>query len=202
MDVDESWWGNYKYRAFNISRTDSASLNGNFTEAMDALTIYVPQGTPVAKTIDYSANDGEILTANGKDINNFKLLDLMPVIGFYNSSETTTPTVRVPHDLNNQFVTCDGLTKAMLPEGAVIIVDAGYKCRPDAWKNGTKTAAADRPDSVGSSDKVTVIEVTSDWWGDFDVRGLNVSTFDSSNVTQASYEILGHIRVYVPNVES
>lgn len=43
VDVDSSWWGVYKFAAFNVCYTPTAAALENFDVAHTALTIYVPK---------------------------------------------------------------------------------------------------------------------------------------------------------------
>ena len=197
VDIDAEWWGNYKYRAFNIAKVGTPALKGEFSQALDAFTIYVPQGTPLATTPDYSSGDEALLTANGKNISEMKQLDLLPIIGFYNSTITTTPILQTPSSLNNKFVSSDVLTRATLPVGSVIIIDKDYQCRPDAWVSGTKTTS--RPATVSAKTETTVINVTSEWWGNYDALTLITAKIGMPEIHQTPYEVFKHVRVYVPN---
>ena len=197
VDVDDAWWGNYKYRAFNIAKVGTPALNGEFSKALDAFTIYVPQGTPLATTPNYSSGDESLLLANGKNINEMKQLDLLPIIGFYNSTVNTTPVIQTPSSLNNKFVSSDVLTMATLPVGSVIIIDKDYQCRPDAWVLGNKTTT--RPPIVSAKTETTIINVTSEWWGNYNALTLITAKIGTPEIDQTPYEAFKHVRVYVPN---
>ena len=41
--VNDGWWGNYNYRAFNVSTVDETSLDGKVNEAVEHFRIYVPK---------------------------------------------------------------------------------------------------------------------------------------------------------------
>ena len=41
--VTDGWWGNYNYRAFNISKTNNESLNGKTNDAKAHFRIYLPK---------------------------------------------------------------------------------------------------------------------------------------------------------------
>ena len=40
--IDEAWWGDYNYRAFNLSKTDSSDICTDFEESCTHFRIYVP----------------------------------------------------------------------------------------------------------------------------------------------------------------
>ena len=42
VKVTDEWWGNYLYRAFNVSKTDGTTLTSCADEAINAFNIYVP----------------------------------------------------------------------------------------------------------------------------------------------------------------
>jgi|GEM_PF-506912 len=43
VTVTEEWWGNFKYRAFNVGKGVDLSVNNGYTAAKAALKIYVPK---------------------------------------------------------------------------------------------------------------------------------------------------------------
>lgn len=54
--VDEDWWSNYIYRAFNLSKVGGGVLTGDaYTAALASFKIYVPKPKPAPLTITPSA---------------------------------------------------------------------------------------------------------------------------------------------------
>ena len=200
IDVDEAWWGNYKYRAFNISKVGTSSLNGRYIDAVDAFQIYVPKETPVTSLPSTTETDKTILSNNGKNIDEMKRFNFTPVIGFYNCTLTTTPEIQITHEWNNRFVSSDALTKTQLPVGSVIIIDKGWQCRPDGWVGTQKTTS--RPEIVYARTNATVISVTDEWWSDFTIRALIIAQIGNPNpdLNENPYSALEHVRIYVPNI--
>lgn len=199
IDVDNAWWENYKYRAFNIAKIGTPYLTGKFSEAVDALKIYVPNGTPVTTLPSTMETDKTILNDNGKNIDDMKRFVFTPVIGFYNCTLTTTPEIQVSHAWNNRFVSSNALTKTQLPVGSVIIIDEGWQCRPDGWIGEQKTSA--RPEIVYARTETTIISVTDEWWADFTIRALIIAKIGNPNpdLNDNPYSALEHVRIYVPN---
>ncbi len=51
MEVDEAWWKDYQYRAFNISKTNLADISQEVEETASHFRIYIPKkGTPAPQT--------------------------------------------------------------------------------------------------------------------------------------------------------
>lgn len=200
IEVNDAWWGNYKYRAFNIAKIGTPSLTGKFSDAVDAFQIYVPKGTPTTTLPSSYETDKTILNDNGKNIDDMKKFVFTPlVIGFYNCNLTETPVIQVTNDWNDRFVSSDALTKNQLPVGSIIIIDEGWQCRPDGWAGTQKTAS--RPEIVYARKGVTVISVTDEWWGNFTIRALIIAKIGNPNpnINDNPYSVLEHVRVYVPN---
>jgi len=69
--VDEAWWGDYNYRAFNISSINGTSLTGNTDAAIAAFRIYVPKNlVEVFGVVVDSPADGMISVVWGNPGNN------------------------------------------------------------------------------------------------------------------------------------
>jgi hypothetical protein len=41
--IDEAWWGDYNYRAFNLSKADLSDICTDFEESITHFRIYVPE---------------------------------------------------------------------------------------------------------------------------------------------------------------
>ena len=177
--VDEAWWGNYTYRAFQIQNNDSSKrytadgasyswdLRKNFDEAKNALRIYVPKSRYIEL--------------------NFKL-------GYWDS--TSSPRLATGSELAKQFVATQMFTRETLPIGSVIEIDSGYKYRPDGWITlDTKNSASTRPQNVTA----TSVTVTEEWWGSFTYRGFNISKIAQSDISDSYPDVASHFRIYAPN---
>ena len=141
-------------------------------------------------------NDAALFTASGLDISSYTPVELGMSTGtFYNSTKSfglRTSADGESASLLSKFSGSSVFTKTQLPEGTVIIVDSGYRYRPDGWKDGsTLTGSSARPANV--SQNFTVID--NDWWGDLTLRGFNLSKTDDSAMTDGDNT---HLRIYVP----
>lgn len=174
--VDEKWWGDYTLRAFNLQNNDtvvngnSLDLRENFDTAKNKLRIYVPKPK---KTYYYEA-------------------DIEWSLGFY-SSEGTSYQINTTASNSNQFIATQIFTRETLPVGSIIEVDSGYKYRPEGWTE-LGTATSPRPDTVSDAR----IEVTEEWWGDFNYRAFNVCTSSYSDISQIQNDVASHFRILIP----
>ncbi len=126
------------------------------------------------------------------DLDNYTLIDYEPTgSAFYNSKINSALNTTASNA--NQFVASKIFTKADLPVGTIIEVDAGYRYRPEGWTalDATNTT---RPANVSTA-RVIVDEA---WWGDYNYRGFNISATDSSDISAITDEVVSHFRIYVP----
>lgn len=193
IEITEQWWEGFTSRAFNISRLGAPSLDGKQPEAVEAFRIYVPENTPEETVPSHYEDDKTLFSSNGLDIENFTQMKTLPVNGFYNSSiyadqrnEYSTPS------LSPKFICFIPFTKETLPVGSVIVCDSGWQYRPDAWTGNVKNPS--RPANV--SKNFTVADEA--WWGNYVIRGFNVSRTNSAAINQSPYSAAEHVRIYVP----
>lgn len=188
--VDESWWGDFTVRGFNVAKEGNPALSED--EAADLLNhihIYVPvmdmSGYKLldlkSTGTDSEGNPGGATEAaywNTGDVNNHSILTM----GAGNSK---------------QFVATALLTEEDMPVGSIIEVDAGWQYRPERWINFGERQE-NRPDNSKASRTV----VDESWWDPYTVRGFNISTTDAADLTGRLDEALAHFRIYVPVGES
>ena len=125
----------------------------------------------------------------GLDINDYELLDWEPnPLYCWNASKSTKAgkSASMP-----QFTASKKFTKAELPTGTVIVVDEGYKYRPDGWQEIDKVLSGTRPSATTAP--FTVVD--EEWWGDFNYRGFNISKASGSD--PATAEDATHFRIYI-----
>ena len=194
VEVDENWWGNYTYRAFNISSTSGQSLMYKMKDAFDAFSIYVPKDLYKEPVVSVNQNDKSLFELKSLDINNYELYDYDYYNGFYNSSVYNHLYIEYNNEsLSNKFICTEGFNKETLPVGSVLIVDSGYRYRPDAWVGTTITSS--RPNNVTTN----FVIVDEAWWGDYTLKGFNISKTDNSLINNIPYEAASHFRIYIPN---
>ncbi len=154
--------------------------------------------TTVTAEEPHKLTDAEIFASLGCNINAYTEIDwLLALHAYYNSSSATIPFELISSanstasNLPN-FIASHRFTKETLPVGSVIILDAGYKYRPEGWvdENYVSTGST-RPANVTSN----AVAVTDAWWGDFTFRAFNFTAMAARTMTMADAK---HLRIYVP----
>lgn len=191
VEIDESWWGDYTIRAFNISSTSGNKLV-DMKEAIDAFSIYVPKDTNIEIDTSLDIDDTELFKTNSLDISNYVNYKYTFQNGFYNSNGETSPEIHYVGSLATQFICTETFTKENLPIGSVLVIDDGYQYRPDAWEGNQINN--NRPANV--KEEFTVVDEA--WWANYTVKGFNISKTNGSAVNQIPYEIVAHFRIYLP----
>ena len=134
--------------------------------------------------------DTALMAANGLDITDFELLDWEPTVGAYYNSQSKidmyTGDTTAP-----KYIASKLLYKADLPVGSVIILDSGYSYRPEGWITAS-TKNSTRPAKV--TDNFTKVDET--WWGNYTIRGFNLSSA-SSNIVMTESDASA-LRIYIP----
>ena len=140
------------------------------------------------------------------DYSRYKRLDLELVASaywnpthnqFYN--ELITKEKEPAKDNFKQYISSGRrFTQEDIPVGSIIELDAGYKYRPDGWKDDGKQALP----RVLEVEKASV-NVDAAWWGDFKYRTFNISTVNDAagnkaDISQRLEEVKDKVRVYVP----
>ena len=144
-------------------------------------------------TTAVSSSDKSLFKTNGVDISNYRMLSLnITPNRFYNSTKSFG--LEPANDPNSpNFSATQIFSKAEIPVGSIIIVDSGYRYRPEGWKDSTtKNTSSTRPGNVSD----TFVTVNEAWWGNFNLRGFNLS---KTNGTAMTANDSSHIRIYVPN---
>ena len=188
--VDEDWWGDFNYRAFNISKVTGSEPATE--EDIKHFNIYVRKDRVIPEPEAPTAplTDEELFKKAGLDINNYETVDWEPKLLYcWNASKSIKAgkSASMP-----QFTASKKFTKAELPTGTVIIVDDGYKYRPDAWEKEDEVLSGTRPSATTT--RFTVVDDA--WWGDFNYRGFNISKETGSE--PATEEDITHFRIYIP----
>jgi hypothetical protein len=124
-------------------------------------------------------NGGEYTLLDWKNLGN----------GYYYSIDGIG--LKTNNGTSDNYIASEIFTKEDLPEGSIIILDEGYEYRPEGWKTESSKNTA-RPEKVSSS----AVAVNEKWWGDFTLRGFNLSYKGAK--TSVSPEIADHLRIYVP----
>lgn len=190
--VNADLYTKYNFIAFNISKKDGSNIT--LKDGM-AFRIYVPKAEKEAPVMTEA--DKEYLTSKGLNPDNYEKLDLgYELFAYYNSTSGTTSNI-----LNSRISTANNLinflgtriiTKAELPAGSVIRLDAGYQYRPERFVELGK-APAKRGDNVKTAGHVIVDDA---WWGTHNYVGFNVAFDGNSKIV--SNETGTHFVIYVP----
>lgn len=126
------------------------------------------------------------------DLSRYELLELeWTAFGFWNSSDAVARIVK-NGDNCVQYYATRMLTREDLPVGSVIILEKGWKYRPEGWEK-----VGSRPGNV----KTERVEVTEEWWGSYTTRAFNLSKADGSSLVDVSEdEVTAAFIIYVPKV--
>ena len=168
VKADDSWWGVFNYRAFNIGRTDGAKITA---DELSHFGIYVPKS-------DYTELDWE---PNPNT--------------YYWSTENPATYLYTTGDNAKHFISSKLFSKDELPNGTIIVIDKGYQYRPDGWQNLTDKNTNERPANVTGS---TIIVDDSWWsdynYRGFNIAVEGAKT----DITNIADEVASHFRIYVP----
>ena len=205
--IDSAWWGDFNYRAFNISSTTDKTVMT--ADDVKAFQVYVPNApaasepTQPEKPAGNPAKDAkttdEAMTLAGYDLTKYTKVDITEYLhNYYNSTSSAVLQNSGNGSASNYtyFWATQKFTKADLPDGTVIVVLNGYQYRPEGWQTeSSKNTNSSRPGNVlGSANTVTVVD--SDWWGNFNYRGFNLAKQGNSvNVSADDYTAFA---IYVP----
>lgn len=141
--------------------------------------------------------DAEIFESFGLNIAAYKKMDwVLEVEAYYNSASTTIPFDLISHanstasNLKN-FIASHRFTRETLPVGSVIIVDEGYRYRPERWIDENYVATSSNRPTNSTENTV----VTDEWWGEYGYRAFNLSATQTKTMTAQD---AAHMRIYVP----
>lgn len=183
VDVTEEWWGDYIYRAFNLAKTNNASLTGVDEETvLSALKLYVPEDLYVEKSEPDLEND-------------YELVDLELTGGFYDSTLATnynTPITDNAALSSKFFASKTRFTKDTLPVGSVIVLEAGWQYRPEAWTSDTQQ------DSRPGNTTAQITIVTEEWWHGLQYRAFNISKIGLPVLTGQEGAARAALKIYIP----
>ena len=126
----------------------------------------------------------------GLDINDYEAIDWEPKLLYcWNASNSVKAS---KNSSMPQFTASKKFTKEELPIGTVIVVDEGYKYRPDAWHKIDEPLSGTRP----SATTVPFTVVDEEWWAEYNYSAFNISKVTGSD--PATEEDITHFNIYVP----
>lgn len=199
--VDDAWWGEWNYRAFNISNSAKTSLVGATEAAHEAFAVFVPKlDTSTASLID-------ILVTAGYDPSDYTRIDVgYTDFAYYQSNTDYKSNLRTVasdgwNTIISDFVATRILTRAELPDGTLIVQKSGRQYRPEGWtdldvKNSTRSDICTE----------SIVTVDDSWWGSYIYRGFNLAfspRVDLAESEDAPENLCGQVRdgfgIFVPN---
>lgn len=218
--VDASWWDNETERAFNISLISGAKILAySLEDVSNIFKIYVPKSAlelnkpetpdiPVEPDTPETPDDDkvyikssncveEIVTINGKQYRALTVDALGLIKRAYYFSQSMGPTIYSTTDGTSKAYFATGIfTKDNLPDGAMIWVDSGWQYRPEGWiDETTKNSSSTRPGNIST----TYVAIDEAWWGNWTIRGFNISQKGDSDITDlTNEEIYSHFKIYIP----
>ena len=133
--VDAAWWGNYNYRAFNVSKTDGSSFaEGDVDTVADAFRIYVPKqkGKISITAMDKASGTMDIRVENAKGIvavASYNGNKSVGAVRFYTTDEiAAAPTVSYQTDAEYTNIYCWRSLETMEPAAdKVSTIDLGKR---------------------------------------------------------------------------
>ena len=198
IEVTDSFWSGYTYRAFNIFKAGKTELKGQYDQIFDSFHVYVPNdkvGDLKVKGVNDKYDADKLAMKNVLvNIDAFERLHLDPITGFYKCDSYYELTNSYVDDTAKKFLCTRPFyaSNGDLPENTVIIVDSGYQWRSDCW--GDHGSYSPRPNNV--SNLVTMLD--ANFWSGFRRRTFNVSSTSGGYVNQNYIDFFNHLRIYVP----
>ena len=134
----------------------------------------------------------ETIKRKSYDLSNYTELEWTPITNAYldsqKSSEAITDDSNAP-----KYITTKIFTRDELPNGTLLVIDEGYMYRPEGWVTLDSKNEV-RPDNVA----LNIVEVTDEWWGDYNYRAFNISTIGAKDISNRVDEVAGYFRIYLP----
>ena len=201
------------YDGYHLSR-DLGRYVAGLTLVKQLLNVDIDNIDFVPETINKNAKKVAIESANNAVKNQFEVtqsafkeepsidfslynqIDLgLTQFAYWNSTQSTyfNQLIDGSIDKANQyrFHATKRFNKGELPVGSLIVIEEGYKYRPEAWKN--EGVQSSRPKEVSTS----IVEVSDKWWGDYIYRAFNISS--SSGISlQNDDNALTALKIYIP----
>ena len=205
--VTEDWWGDWNYRAFNLSKKGNPVLQeAEMAKMSGVFAIFVPNDPdaeiptlPGDAKIEVDLD--KILKDAGYDPGKYEILDYgVTFYAYYYSCQSPNVISKAGGSTAsniNQFATTSAkFTKDDIPTGSLIVIADGYQYRPEGWKTLTSTnTSAERPGNVTEA----VTEVTEEWWGKWTYRAFNIARAGNPNLSDEQMkELDGVLFILVP----
>ena len=146
-----------------------------------------------------SVEGGEIIPGTGTtpDVGyeDYERLDWHPTLGYWFSQDSGEKAYTLNTSQKLYISSGVRFTKEDIPVGSIIVVKEGYQYRPDGWNTETANTTGVRPGET----KESIIHVDEAWWGNYILRGFNVSRVGKPVLSEADYaEFREAFIIYVP----
>jgi len=134
-------------------------------------------------------------------LSGYTLLDTgLTQCAYWNSTDSSRYQIQITGNstAKKNYATVQ-LTREDIPVGSVIVLEEGWKYRPDGWINPEeRQATSGRPAEV----KDLWVKVTEEWWGDFTVRAFNINKVAGGSLESVDVSAIADaFRIYVPMEE-
>ncbi len=214
VKVDDKWWGDFKYRAFSITKTGAENVltAEEMAKLPAVMTIFVPTH------LDDTDNADDAAQKAGYDLSKYTKLDLsvaftsywhsgqasnLPklVYGTIKSANKFPSKLFDGNDTAKKYAATRIFEKSEIPNGSLIVAVKGYQYYPDAWTTlDTPNLDGTRPAVVKASDKDSIVVVDDAWWGIFNYRGFDIGRVSSpAEPTPLQQSMLADkFAIYVP----
>ena len=142
----------------------------------------------------WKVTDSEYPTKPLFDADQYTAIDMeWTPLGYWHSTQDEKHH-EIITNYSTKFYASKMFTKEELPVGSIIILQEGWKYRPEAWKDSGKLTTT-RPKNVS----LEMVTVTEEWWGDYINRAFNLSKTDESSLSDVPAEqIEAALTIYVP----
>lgn len=194
--IDSGWWGEFKYRSFNIAKIGNPALTDAEQAAIRTkFAIFVPK----PGTVVNDPTCDEIVEAAGKSVSDYVKIPLnITHNAYYYSGDAANASKLLKlsdnYSTGKYFSATRIFPKAYLPNGTLIVVRSGYMYRPEAW-TALNAKTTSRPGETSTS----LVEVDDAWWGSFNYRAFNLRNTAKTELTADDYAgIENGFCIYVP----
>ena len=144
----------------------------------------------------FSVTDSQfdVETVFGFDAADYDVLEYTLTQGFYNATDKNNvyKIITADANLSHKFYATERFTVDTLPVGSLIVLQAGWTYRPEAWtKNVVQTA---RP----AETTMRLVEVTLEWWSGYTYRAFNIAKVGRPNIEGQAQAVREAFTVYIP----
>ena len=186
VKVTESYWEGYKYRAFNIAVLGAGKNITNDPTAYTHFRIYVPKGTVIPDVkVEFEKEEAPEI-----NLDDYVLLEYDYTRGAY--WYCTHDTKHNELISGKKYVATQKFTREDLPIGTIIMLDEGWKYRPEGWLEGD-AAPSSRPPLTSEA----IVIIDEEWWGEFETRAFNLSLAEAEDLSDDP-DAYTHLRIYIP----